>query len=123
MACPSTSFTEVPRLPRAGRIVSVLVRARKRRDVRGAMAWIAVVVALVESAGLFYPKARALALSLEETPAARGQRLTASLGCFSCHGPAACPIHTARPTPAIPLPRRTAQTPQRSPLHTPKLAV
>jgi len=122
MSRPSTSFTEVPRLPRAGRIVPVLVRARKRRDVRRAMAWIAVVVALVESAGLFYPKARALALSLEETPAARGQRLTASLGCFSCHGPAAC-HHTTRPTPAIPLPRRPAQTPQRPPLHTLKLAV
>ena len=45
-------------------------------------------MALVESAGLLYPNARALALSLEETPAVRGQRLADSLGCFSCHGPA-----------------------------------
>jgi len=88
MSRPSTSFTEFPRLPRAGRIVPALVKARKRRDVRRAVAWIALAVALVESAGLLYPRARALALSLEETPAARGQRLAASLGCFSCHGPA-----------------------------------
>ena len=88
MSRPSTSFTEPPRLPR---IVPGLVRVRKRRDVPRVIAWIALAVALVESAGLLYPNARALALSLEETPAVRGQRLADSLGCFSCHGPAACP--------------------------------
>ncbi|TME70118.1 MAG: c-type cytochrome [Chloroflexi bacterium] len=88
MSRPSTSFTEPLRLPRPGRIVPGLARVRKRRNVPRAIAWIALAVALVESAGLLYPRARALALSLEETPAARGQRLAASLGCFSCHGPA-----------------------------------
>ena len=63
-------------------------RVQKRRDIPRAVAWIALAVALVESAGLLYPRARALALSLEETPAVRGQRLAVSLGCFSCHGPA-----------------------------------
>ncbi len=64
MSRPSTSFTEPLRLPRPGRIVPGLVRVRKRRDGRRVIAWIAVVVAFVESAGLLYPKARALALSL-----------------------------------------------------------
>jgi len=45
-----------------------------------------VVVALVESAWLVYPLARARILGLEETSAARGQRLAAELGCFGCHG-------------------------------------
>jgi len=45
-----------------------------------------VLVALVETAWLVYPLARARILGLEETPAARGQRLAAGLGCFGCHG-------------------------------------
>ncbi len=47
-----------------------------------------VVLALIETAWLAYPALRARVLSLEETPAARGQRLASELGCFSCHGPA-----------------------------------
>ncbi len=88
MSRPSTSSTESHRLPSAGRIVPALVAVQKRRGVRHAVAWIALAVALVESAGLLYPRARALALSIEETPAVRGHRLALSLGCFSCHGPA-----------------------------------
>jgi mono/diheme cytochrome c family protein len=46
-----------------------------------------VLVALAETAWLIYPVVRARVLALEETPAARGQRLAAELGCFACHGP------------------------------------
>ncbi len=45
-------------------------------------------LALLQAAWLAYPMVRARVLALEETPAARGQRLAAQLGCFSCHGPA-----------------------------------
>src|SRR5262249_23906607 len=41
-----------------------------------------VVVALAETAWLVYPLARARILGLEETSAARGQRLAVELGCF-----------------------------------------
>lgn len=41
----------------------------------------------VETAWLAYPAVRGRMLGLEETSAARGQRLAAELGCFSCHGP------------------------------------
>src|SRR5881296_2956928 len=54
---------------------------------RSVIAWAAVVMALAEGAWLLYPAARARVLSLEETPAVRGYRLAAGLGCFSCHGP------------------------------------
>src|SRR3989441_6029235 len=50
-----------------------------------ARAWIAL--ALVESAWLAYPLVRARVLELEDTPAERGWRVAASLGCFGCHGP------------------------------------
>jgi len=46
-----------------------------------------VVLALIETAWLAYPVVRARLLILEETPAARDQRLAGALGCFSCHGP------------------------------------
>jgi mono/diheme cytochrome c family protein len=46
-----------------------------------------IVLALAETAWLLYPWVRARVLALEETPAARGQRLAAELGCFACHGP------------------------------------
>lgn len=46
-----------------------------------------VLALLAETAYLLYPHARRLVLSLEETPAARGERLAAELGCFACHGP------------------------------------
>src|SRR5207237_8548254 len=48
-------------------------------------AWI--TLALVESAWLAYPLVRARVLALEDTPAARGRRVAAGLGCFGCHGP------------------------------------
>src|SRR5438094_533292 len=51
------------------------------------IAWTAILVALAESAWLLYPSVRARVLSLEETPAVRGYRLAAGIGCFSCHGP------------------------------------
>src|SRR5438876_4149365 len=54
---------------------------------RSVIAWAAVVMALAEGAWLLYPAARARVLSLEETPAVRGYRLAAGIGCFSCHGP------------------------------------
>ena len=47
-----------------------------------------VVVAGAETGWLFYPLLRARVLALEVTSAARGHRLAAELGCFSCHGPA-----------------------------------
>ena len=43
-------------------------------------------VGLLETAWLCYPRARALVLQLEDTPAARGERLARDLGCFACHG-------------------------------------
>jgi mono/diheme cytochrome c family protein len=54
---------------------------------RGAFVWVLALVAALESAWLLYPMLRRLVLSLEETPAARGHRLAAELGCFACHGP------------------------------------
>ena len=44
-------------------------------------------LALLESAWLAYPRVRARVFALEDTPAARGQRVAARLGCFGCHGP------------------------------------
>ena len=57
--------------------------------VRG-RSWIGVaLVALVvgETGWLLYPWVRRHVLAVEESPAARGQRLALELGCFSCHGP------------------------------------
>src|SRR2546428_10695569 len=54
---------------------------------RSVVAWGAVLMALAEGAWLLYPAARARVLSLEETPAVRGYRLAAGVGCFSCPGP------------------------------------
>ena len=54
---------------------------------RSAVVGLAVLVAVAESACLLYPRARSIVLSLEETPAVRGYRLAAGVGCFSCHGP------------------------------------
>jgi mono/diheme cytochrome c family protein len=47
-----------------------------------------VVLVLAEAAWIAYPYVRTRVLSLEETPAVRGHRLAAELGCFACHGPA-----------------------------------
>jgi len=54
---------------------------------RSVVVGLAVLVAVAESAWLLYPRARSVVLSLEETPAVRGYRLAAGVGCFSCHGP------------------------------------
>lgn len=47
-----------------------------------------VLFAVVEIARLAYPAVRDAVLSIEDTPAARGERLAGQLGCFGCHGPA-----------------------------------
>jgi mono/diheme cytochrome c family protein len=47
-----------------------------------------VVFAVVELVRLAYPAVRGTVLSIEDTPAARGERLAVQLGCFGCHGPA-----------------------------------
>jgi mono/diheme cytochrome c family protein len=60
-----------------------LNRPRALRLVGGAL----VIIAIAETGWLLYPVVRARVLSLEETPAARGHRLAANLGCFACHGP------------------------------------
>ena len=46
-----------------------------------------VVFALAQIGWLLYPLLRARIIGVEETPAARGQRRAAELGCFACHGP------------------------------------
>jgi mono/diheme cytochrome c family protein len=46
-----------------------------------------VVVLALETGWLLYPVVRRLVLGIEETPATRGHRLAAELGCFTCHGP------------------------------------
>jgi mono/diheme cytochrome c family protein len=55
--------------------------------VRRWAARLLVALAVVETAWLLYPSVRRRLLTLEETPAARGQRLAGDLGCFACHGP------------------------------------
>lgn len=45
------------------------------------------VLVVGQAAWLAYPGVRTRVLALEESPAARGQRLALELGCFSCHGP------------------------------------
>src|SRR5262245_35839395 len=56
---------------------------RRRRLLVGLL----VALAVAQSVYLAYPRVRARILSLEDTPAARGQRLATALGCFACHGP------------------------------------
>src|SRR5262245_23554779 len=51
-----------------------------------ATTWVLLVLVLGQAAWLLYPALRRRGLSLEETPAVRGERLAASLGCFACHG-------------------------------------
>jgi mono/diheme cytochrome c family protein len=46
-----------------------------------------VVVVLAQATWLAWAPAKALVLQVEETPAVRGHRLAATLGCFACHGP------------------------------------
>ena len=46
-----------------------------------------VVFGLAQAGWLLYPSVRARLVGIEDTPAARGQRLATTLGCFACHGP------------------------------------
>src|SRR5439155_1034623 len=68
-------------------------RAVKRRTTREGetvgrvMTRVLVGLVLAQAAWIAYPAARARVLALEDTPAARGQRLARELGCFACHGP------------------------------------
>ncbi len=54
---------------------------------RGGFVWALAIVAALETGWLLYPVVRRVVLAIEETPAARGRRLAAELGCFTCHGP------------------------------------
>jgi mono/diheme cytochrome c family protein len=54
---------------------------------RGGFLWALAIVAAVETGWLLYPVVRRIVLAIEETPATRGHRLAAELGCFTCHGP------------------------------------
>jgi len=55
--------------------------------VRRLVTRVLVGLALVQAGWLLFPVVRARVLGLEDTPAARGRRLAATLGCFACHGP------------------------------------
>lgn len=55
--------------------------------MRRALPWVLAVMVALETAWLLYPAVRRTLLSVEETPATRGHRLAARLGCFACHGP------------------------------------
>src|SRR5436190_11839442 len=54
---------------------------------RGGFVWALAIIAALETGWLLYPVVRRVVLAIEETPAARGRRLAAELGCFTCHGP------------------------------------
>ena len=56
-----------------------------KRRVRWSTALAFILV--VENAYLLFPVARDFALQTEESDAAHGRRIAATLGCFSCHGP------------------------------------
>lgn len=51
------------------------------------MTWLLMALVLAETAWLVYPLVRPRVLSLEDTPAVRGEKLASELGCFTCHGP------------------------------------
>jgi mono/diheme cytochrome c family protein len=54
---------------------------------RGWVVWALALTAALETGWLLYPVVRGLLLAIEDTPATRGHRLAAELGCFACHGP------------------------------------
>ena len=54
---------------------------------RVGLVWVLAIVAALETGWLLFPLVRGLVLAIEETPATRGHRLAAELGCFACHGP------------------------------------
>src|SRR2546427_8632321 len=64
------------------------MEANRTPRLRRTLARTLVALVVVETGWLSYPTLRARLLALEETPARRGQRLAAELGCFACHGPA-----------------------------------
>ncbi len=51
------------------------------------LVWGLAIVAALETGWLAYPTVRRVVLSVEETPASRGHRVAAEIGCFACHGP------------------------------------
>src|SRR5881397_673269 len=63
------------------------MEANRTPRLRRTLARTLVALVVVETGWLSYPTLRARLLALEETPARRGQRLAAELGCISCHGP------------------------------------
>src|SRR2546425_8555829 len=58
-----------------------------RARIHSLIARALITLALLESAWLAYPIVRRQVLAVEDTPAARGRRVAAALGCFGCHGP------------------------------------
>ena len=64
------------------------MRGRRRRTRGGVLVRILLGLTLAETAWLLYPTLRARLFAFEDTTATRGQRLAATLGCFTCHGPA-----------------------------------
>ena len=58
-----------------------------RARIHSLIARALITLALLESAWLAYPIVRRHVLAVEDTPAARGRRVAAALGCFGCHGP------------------------------------
>src|SRR5207249_10136770 len=58
-----------------------------RARIHSLIARALITLALLESAWLVYPIVRRQVLAVEDTPAARGRRVAAALGCFGCHGP------------------------------------
>src|SRR5207244_62325 len=71
------------------------MEANRTPRLRRTLARTLVALVVLETGWLSYPTLRARLLALEETPARRGQRLAAELGCFSCLG-AAPPRRGAR---------------------------
>src|SRR5438552_1410770 len=63
------------------------MEANRTPRLRRTLARTLVALVVVETGWLSYPTLRARLLALEETPALRGQRVAADLGCFTCHGP------------------------------------
>src|SRR5207302_9673734 len=58
-----------------------------RARIHSLIARALITLALLESAWLVYPIVRRHVLAVEDTPAARGRRVAAALGCFGWHGP------------------------------------
>ena len=61
--------------------------AHRRSDTGRTTTWVLLGLLLAQTGWSLYPWVRQRLLSLEETPPVRGERLAATLGCFTCHGP------------------------------------